>query len=214
MSRTAVAQLSYQTKAPRIDRLGNEVNPIPAYLKRCRSTYVRWCELANTCYGVQPPLLEIGVLVENIEIPDYLPSWIADHIKLYLEDPESAHMWDSAPAGGPGVLPTLLLISTGRKSGQKRALPLIYRKVGDNFVIVASKGGAPDHPAWYLNLVQSPECEIRVGAQAYRAHARTAEGDERAELWPMLAEVYPPYNDYQKTAGDREIPMVVLEPQA
>ena len=92
------------------------------------------------------------------------PDWITQHIELYRSDPEAAHMWDSSALGGPGVLPTLLLITKGRKSGETKYLPLIYKKVGDAYVIVASKGGAPSHPAWYLNLKAESDCEIKVGA--------------------------------------------------
>ena len=145
--------------------------------------------------------------------PTELPGWIADHVKLYLEDPDKAHMWDSAPVGGPGVLPTLLLTTTGRKSGEPRMLPLLYRKVDAGFVIIASKAGAPTHPAWYLNLLDNPDCEIRVGRDHYNVKARTAEGNERTELWKKMTELYAPYDDYQ-TATDRQIPVVVLEPVA
>jgi deazaflavin-dependent oxidoreductase (nitroreductase family) len=147
------------------------------------------------------------------DLPSGLPQWIADHIKLYREDPDKAHMWDASLGGGEGLLPTLLLTSVGRKSGEPRPLPLIYKKVGDNYVIIASKGGAPAHPAWYLNLVAEPNCQVQAGRDETDATARTASGSEREDLWAQLAEVYPPYNDYQKSAGDREIPVVVLEPK-
>lgn len=137
--------------------------------------------------------------------------WIAEHIKLYRTDPEKAHDWDSTHLGGPGVLPTLLLTTTGRKSGESRALPLIYGKFGDAHVIIASKGGAPTHPAWYLNLEDKPECEIQVASAKYNARARVAEGDERKQIWSEMAKIYPPYDDYQRNAADREIPVVVLE---
>ncbi len=146
------------------------------------------------------------------DLPSKLPQWIADHVKLYQEDPDKAHMWDASLAGGEGLLPTLLLTSMGCKSGKPRLLPLIYKKVGNNYVIIASKGGAPAHPAWYLNLVAEPDCHIQVGRDKMDATARTATGLERDDLWAQLAEIYPPYNDYQKSAGDREIPVVVLEP--
>ncbi len=146
-------------------------------------------------------------------IPASLPSWVAQHIELYLSDPEKAHMWDSSMAGGTMILPTLLLISIGRKSGEEKMLPLIYKKVGDDYVIIASKGGAPAHPAWYLNLVATPDCEIRVGIDSYKVKARDAAGEERTRLWDELSEIYPPYRDYQASAGDREIPVVVLEVQ-
>lgn len=147
------------------------------------------------------------------ELPSTLPPWIAQHIELYLKEPEKAHMWDSAMAGGTGLLPTLLLIVKGRKSGEERMLPLIYKKVGADYVIIASKGGAPAHPAWYLNLLASPGCEIRVGKESHTVKARDAAGDERTQLWDELLEIYPPYNDYKASAGDREIPVVVLEVQ-
>ena len=137
--------------------------------------------------------------------------WIAEHIALYRSDPEKAHMWDSTPLGGPGVLPTLLLTTTGRKSGQPRALPLIYGELEGNYVIIASKGGMPTHPVWYLNLEANPECELMVGPKAVSARARVAEGEERERLWKAMAEIYPPYDEYKERAGDRTIPVVVLE---
>jgi len=141
-----------------------------------------------------------------------LPVWIAQHVKLYLEDPEKGHDWDSTPIGGPGVLPCLLLITRGRKTGNTIMLPLVYGQAGDAFVIIASKGGAPAHPAWYLNLLADPECEIQVRMERFRVNARTAQGAEREVLWQQQVEIYPPYNDYQLTAGERQIPVVVLEP--
>ena len=141
-----------------------------------------------------------------------LPVWIAQHVKLYLEDPEKGHDWDSTPIGGPGVLPCLLLITRGRKTGNTIMLPLVYGQAGDAFVIIASKGGAPAHPAWYLNLLADPECAIQVRKERFRVNARTAQGAEREVLWQQQVEIYPPYNDYQLTAGERQIPVVVLEP--
>jgi len=138
--------------------------------------------------------------------------WIAEHIELYRTDPEKARMWDSTPLGGPGVLPTLLLTTTGRKSGKPRALPLIYGEAGDAFVVIASKGGMPNHPIWFLNLEANSECQLMVGARAVTARARVAEGEERERLWAEMAEIYPPYHAYQKNAGDRTIPVVVLDP--
>ncbi|MEM1250666.1 MAG: nitroreductase/quinone reductase family protein [Acidobacteriota bacterium] len=147
------------------------------------------------------------------ELPSYLPQWISDHIKLYQEDPEKAHYWDATLGGGEGLLPTLLLTTVGRKSGQLRPIPLIYRQVGENYVIIASKGGAPAHPAWFLNLEARPECDVQVASRKMKATARVAEGEERVDLWAQLAQDYPPYDEYQQLAGDREIPVVVLEPR-
>jgi len=137
--------------------------------------------------------------------------WIKEHIELYRTDPEKARMWDSTPLGGPGMLPTLLLTTTGRKSGELREIPLIFAADGDRQIIIASKGGAPAHPAWYFNLLANPDCKIQVAHDHYRVRARTAQGDERETLWQQLAEIYPPYNDYQ-AATTRKIPVVVLEP--
>jgi deazaflavin-dependent oxidoreductase (nitroreductase family) len=140
--------------------------------------------------------------------------WIAEHIELYRTDPEKAQHWDSTPLGGPGILPTLLLTTTGRKSGAPRALPLIYGETNGSYIIIASKGGMPSHPIWYLNLEANPECELMVGPRALRARARVAEGEERERIWKQMAKIYPPYDDYQKTAGERTIPVVVLDPIA
>jgi deazaflavin-dependent oxidoreductase (nitroreductase family) len=136
---------------------------------------------------------------------------VRPHVKLYLEDPERGRLWDSTPFGGPGILPCLLLVTRGRKTGKTSILPLIYGEYGDAFVIIASKGGAPAHPAWYLNLEDEPECKIQVASDHHSVRARTAEGEEREELWQMMAEIYPPYLDYQDVAKDRQIPVVVLE---
>ncbi len=140
--------------------------------------------------------------------------WIKQHIELYRTDPEKAHMWDSTPLGGPGVLPTLLLTTVGRKSGEKRSLPLIYGEAGGGYVIIASKGGLPSHPIWFLNLEANPDCELMVGPRRVTARARVAEGEERERLWRQMAEIYPPYDQYQQNAGERTIPVVVLDPVA
>ncbi len=140
------------------------------------------------------------------------PSFIPAHIELYLKDPERAHMWDSSAAGGPGPLPTLLLTTKGRKSGETRHSPLLYQKAGKGYAVIASKGGWADNPAWYLNLEGNPEAEIRVGRERMRVRARTAKGAERTKIWQDMAKMYPPYNDYQARAKTREIPVIMLEP--
>jgi deazaflavin-dependent oxidoreductase (nitroreductase family) len=144
--------------------------------------------------------------------PSNLPNWIFEHVKLYKTDPAKAHLWDSSLGGGKGMVTTLLLTTKGRKTGKDISIPLIYAPYGSAFVVIASKGGAPDHPAWYKNLVANPLCDIQVSTKAYKAKARTATGEERAKLWKQLQAVYPPYDDYQKAATGREIPVVVLEP--
>jgi proline iminopeptidase len=150
--------------------------------------------------------------MSEISIPDYLPDWIRSHVRRYLEsDGADGHMWDSSVAGGSGPVPTLLLTTRGRKSGEPRLLPLIYGKADGGYVIIASKGGAPSHPAWYLNLAAHPEVDVQVAADRFKATARVATGEERSALWSQMVELYPPYTAYQERT-EREIPVVVLEP--
>ena len=128
-----------------------------------------------------------------------------EHVKRYLEtDGAEGHDWQ-----GTSVL---ILTTTGRRSGQERSTPLIYRRHGDDYVIVASKGGAPDHPAWYLNLAEHPEVTAQVKGDRFSARARTATAEERPELWQLMNEQWPDYDSYQQKTG-REIPVVVLERQ-
>jgi deazaflavin-dependent oxidoreductase (nitroreductase family) len=105
--------------------------------------------------------------------------------------------------------PVLLLTTVGRKSGERRTAPLLYLEDGDRIVIVASKGGDPKHPAWYLNLKSDPDVEVEIGKQKRRMRARTANDEERAELWPKLVAMYRHYDTYQRRT-DRTIPVVIL----
>lgn len=112
--------------------------------------------------------------------------------------------------GRIGKLPVLLLTTIGRKSGQPRTQPLAYTRAGDGYAVIASKGGAPQHPLWYLNLRANPVAEVTVGRETWKVRARDAEGEERERLWHALADLYPGYDRYaQKTS--RRIPVVVLE---
>jgi deazaflavin-dependent oxidoreductase (nitroreductase family) len=112
--------------------------------------------------------------------------------------------------GRIGKLPVLLLTTIGRKSGQPRTQPLAYTRAGDGYAVIASKGGAPQHPLWYLNLRANPLAEVTVGRDTRKVRARDAEGEERERLWQALADLYPGYDRYaQKTR--RRIPVVVLE---
>jgi deazaflavin-dependent oxidoreductase (nitroreductase family) len=103
----------------------------------------------------------------------------------------------------------LLLTTTGRTSGEPRTTPLIHRTDGDRWVVVASKGGAPEHPDWYKNLLADPQATIEVQDDTVPVVATAAEGEERARLWSAMTEVWPAYDDY-KAKTDREIPVVVL----
>jgi deazaflavin-dependent oxidoreductase (nitroreductase family) len=145
----------------------------------------------------------------DTKTPTQLPDWITDHVRRYREsNGADGHMWNP-PTGGKPV-PTLLLTTKGRKSNQRLTLPLIYGKTPDGYAIVASKGGAPAHPAWYLNLSADPNVDVQVGPEKFAARARTITGPERAALWKQMAGVWPAYDDYQRNTK-REIPMVVLE---
>ena len=146
------------------------------------------------------------------ELPQELPKWIADHLARYLAtDGEDGYLWDASLGGGTGLCPILLLTTTGRKSGRELTLPLIFGRSASDYVVVASKGGAPMHPAWYLNLQANPEVRLQVKAEKFKARAHTAAAAERARLWPMMVGIYGPYAKYQ-TLTDRQIPVVVLRP--
>ena len=127
----------------------------------------------------------------EVHIPEYLPDWIKEHVELYLQDGEAGHYWDAALGGGEGMLTTLLLTTTGRKSGKSLVLPLIYRPTGDGgYCIIASKGGAPAHPAWFLNLETDPKVHVQVATDKFDAVARVAEGEERERLWQIMVDYY------------------------
>ena len=128
-----------------------------------------------------------------------------EHVRQYRETGGAVgHIWKEGST-------ILLLTTTGRKTGKLTTTPLIYARDGDNYVIVASQGGAPQHPGWYRNLVKTPEVEVQVEGETFFARARTAEGEERERLWAKANEVWPHYAEYQ-TRTDRVIPVVVLEP--
>ncbi len=127
-----------------------------------------------------------------------------EHVKRYREtNGEVGHIWNGATA--------LLLTTIGNKSGEPRTTPLIYAQDGDDYVIIASKGGAPSHPAWYLNISETPEVEIQVLDKVMKATATTVEGDERERLWKAATDVWPNYDQYAERT-DRLIPVVKLTP--
>jgi deazaflavin-dependent oxidoreductase (nitroreductase family) len=126
-----------------------------------------------------------------------------EHIERYrATDGAEGHEWNGTQ--------TLLLTTTGRRSGEQRTTPLIYAPVGDSFAIVASKGGSDEPPAWYLNLSENPEVEVQVKADRFKARARTAGANEKPELWRRMVAEWPSYDEYQEKT-DREIPVVVLD---
>jgi deazaflavin-dependent oxidoreductase (nitroreductase family) len=144
------------------------------------------------------------------------PDWMQEHANRYIASGGTeGHLYKMTQPGRPEItVPSLLLTTTGRKSGEKLIFPLFYGETGDGgYIIVASKGGAPKQPQWYLNLQAHPEVEVQVGTRKMKARARTATGAERARLWEEALKFWPPYADYAKKT-DREIPVVVLEPVA
>lgn len=130
-----------------------------------------------------------------------------EHVEKYGEtDGEVGHEWR------PGVF-TLLLTTTGRRSGEPYTTPLIYGEDGDDYVVIASKGGADDHPDWYRNLEADPEVEIQVGSEVMEATATTVTGERRERLWEMMAGIWPDYDEYAQRT-DRTIPVVALTPRS
>jgi deazaflavin-dependent oxidoreductase (nitroreductase family) len=139
--------------------------------------------------------------------------FVARHRDRYLESGGvDGHLEDMSHVGVPGYTPTLLLRTKGRRSGRPLTVPLIYGCFGREWVVIASKGGAPDHPAWYLNLEAAPDAEFQIATQAFRGRWRAAEGEERDRVWAYMCGVYPPYDAYQQTTGGRVIPVVMLKP--
>ena len=128
-----------------------------------------------------------------------------EHIDRYVAtDGKEGHDWQGTQ--------TLILTTTGRRSGQPRRYALIYGRHDDDYLVVASKGGAPDAPAWYKNLTANPQVQLQVKADRFTARARTATPEEKPALWEKMAKIFPNYNEYQSKTT-REIPVVILERQ-
>ncbi len=126
-----------------------------------------------------------------------------EHVDRYREtDGKEGHDWNGTIC--------LILTTTGRKTGEKRDSALIYQPWGDAYLVVASKGGAPDSPLWYHNLSADPAVEVQVWGERFAATARTATAQEKPEMWKTMTATWPQYDEYQ-TKTDREIPVVVLE---
>jgi deazaflavin-dependent oxidoreductase (nitroreductase family) len=127
-----------------------------------------------------------------------------EHVRRYREtDGEEGYIWREGST-------ILLLTTTGRTTGKESTTPLIFGLDGDNPVIVASKGGAPEHPGWYRNLRKTPQVEVQIKGERFAARARDAQGEERERLWTLMNGIWPHYEEYQRKT-DREIPVVVLE---
>jgi deazaflavin-dependent oxidoreductase (nitroreductase family) len=140
--------------------------------------------------------------------PDYQPTDYsllgAEHVRRYQEtDGEVGYLWNGVP--------TLLLTTIGRKSGSRRTSPLIFARDGDDYLVVASVGGGPQHPAWYLNLQADPRAEIQVRGKRLQVLAHTADETQKPRLWDIVAAQWPNYNVYQSRT-ERSIPVVILRP--
>ena len=136
--------------------------------------------------------------------------------RLALKLGSSAHAGVYRATGGKlfgriGKSPILLLNTIGRKSGKKRTSPLLYVMDGEDFVVIASKGGAPTHPAWYLNLRSNPEATVEIGDREVQIKAQVVDREDKLRLWQKMVEIYPTYDDYQRKT-EREIPLLVLRP--
>jgi len=126
-----------------------------------------------------------------------------EHVERYREtDGEEGHDWQNTTV--------LILTSTGRRTGEQRSTPLIYQEYGDDYLVVASKGGSDQPPAWYLNLLETPEVEVQIRGDRFKARARVADAQEKPGMWKTMAAAWPPYDDYQRKTT-REIPVVVLQ---
>src|ERR1700722_8719615 len=159
-----------------------------------------------------PTALKEDTMAEAKLAPN-LPGWMVEHANRYIASGGSdGHMYKATvPGQGEITVPALLLTTTGRKSGDKFMFPLFYGTEGGSYFVVASKGGAPQHPGWYRNILANTEVEVQVGAEKSKARARTAAGDARVRLWKKALEFLPRYADYQLKT-EREIPAVVLDP--
>ncbi|HZV72128.1 MAG TPA: nitroreductase family deazaflavin-dependent oxidoreductase [Conexibacter sp.] len=127
-----------------------------------------------------------------------------EHVDRYrATDGEEGYSWRRGTS-------ILLLTTRGRKSGVERTTPLIFERHGDDYLVVASRGGSDEPPGWYVNLRAEQDVEVQVRGEVFRAHARDAAPQEKPELWRKMAAVWPDYDEYQKKT-DREIPVVVLQ---
>jgi deazaflavin-dependent oxidoreductase (nitroreductase family) len=136
--------------------------------------------------------------------------WAAEHLQTYLSSGGTrGHILDLSSVGGNALTTHCLLRCAGRKSGKVHGKPLIYGNFGGEIVVVASKGGADDHPAWYLNIRDSETVGVQIATQAFDATWREPEYEERHQVWSYMTDLYPPYIAYQASTT-RHIPVVML----
>lgn len=144
-------------------------------------------------------------------LPDQVQAELEKHRQQYLTDPVNAHFWDPIAIGTPGgPVSCLLLHHTGRKSGRELNTALQYYRIKGDIIIVASRGGTEESPAWFLNLEANPKCRIQVGANGSEATARVIDGEARKEYWDIITKEQPAQAEYQ-TRTNRIIPVVALD---
>lgn len=136
--------------------------------------------------------------------------WISRHLEEYLSSGGTrGHIMDLADVGGRAFTTHCLIRFRGRNSGKTYVKPLIYGNFGGELVIVASKGGADNHPEWYLNIQASSSVEVQIATQAFAATWREPSDEGRHEVWSYMTHLYPPYITYQQSTS-RRIPLVML----
>lgn len=147
-------------------------------------------------------------MTEPTQGPVYRPADLsllgAEHVRVYREtNGETGYLWNGVPI--------LLLTSKGRRTGEPRTIPIIFTPYDKSYVIMASKGGSPTHPKWYLNVLAEPRVQVQVKAERFAVVARTAESPERELIWAEALKSWPNYAVYQSRTT-RRIPVVVLDP--
>lgn len=142
-------------------------------------------------------------MTQHEDVLDSPRDWVAKHTQRYVETAgEDGYLWRGAP--------TLVLTSRGRRSGKLRRNALIFGEDTGRYLLVASYGGSPKHPLWYLNLIDTPEVTVQVKDEVFRMRASTAGPGEKPRLWKIMAGIGPAYDDYQAKT-EREIPLIILE---
>lgn len=137
--------------------------------------------------------------------------FMTEHREMYLQSGGArGHIMDITAVGGHSFTTHCMIKYTGRKSGKTFITPLIYGDIGGEVVICASKGGADEHPAWYLNIRESDQVEFQVATQAFRGTWREPQGAERDKVWAFMVDVFPSYANYQAST-DRQIPLVMMK---
>jgi F420H(2)-dependent quinone reductase len=150
--------------------------------------------------------LEETLMTDPVKLPPKSVLKFISRANVFIYRLSGGRLWNTMQGS-----PICLVSMTGRKSGRRITMPLMYTPHGEDVLIVASLGGAPKHPVWYHNIVANPEVSIQVGNTVRNMLARQADAAEKAKLWPVLVASYPDFDNYQK-ATDRDIPVIVCEP--